>query len=705
MSGFDVKGALKEGYTRAQIVDHLAKQNGYDAGAARAEGYTDDAILRHLVGAPQVVEDKENPALFGMVGAGAGAAYGVGDTGIRVAHGSFTKRIEDAAEKSAKKLAETFADDMASRRAANPLVPGSGSGDAVTNWTKQMHSGAHHGGRDFSEAHEIASKLKAAEKADPRFRAVQGSPILLDTRTADQVNAARGAAPVVPPKAPPTRTPILQNPAVRIPFRAASLTGQLTTPAAGMASSGYGAAQAINRLQEGTSPRDKVAGAINVLGAASGLGSLAHNPKIKYPSTAISGALNWLSNLIATDKNEFAEPEQKAAGGAIQGYSRGKIVKGALDLIGKEPRAIQTVSDPLRMAYPGIYKRPDVIAAEAAARVAPESEALQRVFGVSRGDLYEMGKGRIGNLPGTLPGAAASPKGSKAAAAVMTPQNEQRLLDVMSEAEKHPALVQGMDPWYVMDPMYIRMEQLLGPEVAAAEYRKMNTLMGMASPGSEVLTEIPRGTAAYYLQKQGRFPEFVQHAGKSFPTRGADFPADILNVPGHAYHKTAQATPMQQFLETGEMQMSSPKVPMYIEASGVPQTGFQTATPVGDAHWSRAVGLADTRGAKTMKGKEVVPGASVSNPEMSMLAPWWRNQIAAPLGLESVPAQARAWGAFSPQTGVTSPIGAPKLELVAQKIMETASRLGVSPETARDMVLTGKTYAGKKEGGLATLEN
>jgi hypothetical protein len=106
-----------------------------------------------------------------------------------------------------------------------------------------------------------------------------------------------------------------------------------------------------------------------------------------------------------------------------------------------------------------------------------------------------------------------------------------------------------------------------------------------------------------------------------------------------------------------------------------------------------------------MKGKEVLPGASVSNPEMSMLAPWWSQKIAAPLGLESVPAQARAWGAFSPQTGVTSPIGAPKLELVAQKIMETADRFGVSPETARDMVLTGKTYAGKKAGGLIALED
>jgi len=145
--------------------------------------------------------------------------------------------------------------------------------------------------------------------------------------------------------------------------------------------------------------------------------------------------------------------------------------------------------------------------------------------------------------------------------------------------------------------------------------------------------------------------------------------------------------------------MSSPKVPAYIQASSVPQVGFQTNLPVGDAHWSRAVGLADTRGTATRKGKEIVPGASVTNPEMSALAPWWQNKIANKVGLESVPAQARAWGAFSPQTGVESPIGAPKLELLTMKIMEAAQRLGVTPEQARDMILTGKAYAGKKEGG------
>jgi hypothetical protein len=360
----------------------------------------------------------------------------------------------------------------------------------------------------------------------------------------------------------------------------------------------------------------------------------------------------------------------------------------------KPKKVKSTITSPERIAFPGIYDNPATIAAEAASRVAPESPNLKRLFGVNREELYEIGKDLRGNLPGTLPGAAENPRGSAAAEKIMTPKNVQRILDVNAEAEKYPALVQGMDPWYVMTPYYKRMVELLGPEQAAIEFRLQNTLSGMASPGSEVNTEIPRGSAAYFLHKQGRFPEFVEHLGLPNARRGAlGVAEDIINVPGHMYHKTAQAIPMEKFLRTGELDMSSPKVPMYIEASGVPEIGFQTQTPVGDAHWSRAVGLADARTSKNF-------GASVSNPEMTQLAPWWRDKIAAELGIESVPAQARTWGAFSGQTGVTTPIGAPKLELIADQIAATANRLGVSLETARDMVMMGKARMGKADGGM-----
>lgn len=420
----------------------------------------------------------------------------------------------------------------------------------------------------------------------------------------------------------------------------------------------------------------------------------------KFIKSGVKGGLKALKEaMAAVEAGEKVTKAQQAMVDAKKADDEAKALMKQATKVQKK-----AIPEAQRIAFPGIYQRPDVIAAEAASRVAPESPAMKRLFGVDREDLYQIGKGRQGNLPGTLPGLAANFRGAEAAEKIITPRNTQRILDVMSEAEKHPELVRGMDPWYVMDPMYQRMVQLLGKDKAMVEYAKMNNLSGMASPGSEVMTEIPRGSAAYYLHKQGRFPEFVEHLGKPEYLRG-DVPADIVNVPGHMYHKTAQAIPMQRYLESGQLDMSSPKVPMYIEASGVPDIGFQTATPVGDAHWSRAVGLADTRNVRTIKGKEAIPGASVSNSEMGTLAPWWRNDVASQLGLESVPAQARAWGAFSGQTGVTTPIGSPKLELIADQIMETARRLGISPELARDLVLTGEARMGKKNGGKVSLKD
>ena len=468
---------------------------------------------------------------------------------------------------------------------------------------------------------------------------------------------------------------------------------------------GVQGASAYNRWQEGDMPGAATSG-VGALGAAL---LTSRNPKAKRAGAILQG-LSLPGQFMREEKEGYKEGGlvYLAEGGGKLGRAKtlaksvaAKMSPG-MSFGNTAPAYEQTVTNPLRNAFPGIYKRPDIIAQEAAARVAPESPALKQLFGVTRDDLYEMGKGRVGNVSGVLPGAAANPKGSRAAMDVMNPRNEQRLLDVLSEAEKYPALVKGMDPWYIMDPAYQRLEQLVGPEEAVKRYRQLNTLTGMASPGSDVLTEMNRGTAANYLATQGRFGDFVNYAGKPMGARGADFPEDLRAVMGHPYHRTAQAIPMQQYLDTGTVQMSSPKVPAYIQASGVPQTGFQTDLPVGDAHWSRAVGLADTRGAATRKGQSVIPGASVSNPEMSTLAPWWKDKIAGEIGIESVPAQARAWGAFSPQTGVESPIGAPKLEMLSMKIMEAANRLGITPEQARDMILKGEAYAGKKEGGSTT---
>lgn len=362
----------------------------------------------------------------------------------------------------------------------------------------------------------------------------------------------------------------------------------------------------------------------------------------------------------------------------------------------------QTVANPKRNAFPGIYGNPRTVIQDASAKVGPEDPLLRQLFGVSRSDLSDLALSRQGNELGSLPGAKPNPTGAASARDVMTPANEQRLIDVLGEARKSPELYKGMTGWYAMDPLYERFRQLYGDDEAPGKYERFNTLMGMASPGSDVGTEVARGTAAHWLDTQGRFEDFLKYGGGKEAATGrqaAGTPADMADVPGHAYHRTAQGTPMADYLRTGSVQMQSPKVPPYIRASGVPQTGFQTDLPVGDAHWARAVGLADTRGARTSGGQEIVPGSSVSTPEMQTLHPWWKNRVAAPSGLESVPAQALLWGSMSPYTGVKSAIGAPKLEILSTQIGKLAARLGISPESARDLVIQGKAGA-YRDGGL-----
>lgn len=369
----------------------------------------------------------------------------------------------------------------------------------------------------------------------------------------------------------------------------------------------------------------------------------------------------------------------------------------AAETAAKITKKQQTVMNPQRIAFPDIYKDPRELVAEAASRVAPEDPMMQRLFGVTRDDLFQMAQEgtRQGNMTERPFKAAEKSRGSAIAENVMNPRNVRRLQNIIEVSKEYPDLYKGMAAWYVNDPLYQWYAREYGPEMGARMFNQMNALTGMASPGSEVLTEINRGTAANWLANQGRFGDFMKYAGQAVDERGKNFPADMQAIMGHAYHKTAQGLPMKNYLDSGGLlTMGSAKVPSYIHASGVPEVGFQTRWPVGDAHWSRLVGLPDVRNRTFEKGKEVLPAKSASVPEMVSLGPWWQNKVAAPMGLEGVPAQAVVWGAGSGATGVTSPIGAPKLELMATQIGKAANRMGVSPETARDLILSGKAHAG-----------
>jgi len=355
-----------------------------------------------------------------------------------------------------------------------------------------------------------------------------------------------------------------------------------------------------------------------------------------------------------------------------------------------------TVMRPQRNAYPGVYGNPQELVSEAASRVAPENPLLKQLFDVSRDDLWQIsqqGK-RQGNMPEQPFKSGENAKGSKYIDDLMNPRNVNRLQSIIGEAEKLPTLYQPMASWYVTDPLFKLYVKEFGQEEAIKRFNKMNSLMGMASPGSEVLSEINRGTAANWLSTQGRFEDFVKHGGTKVSGRGSDFPADMAAVIPHPYHPTAHSGPMSKYLSGGVVDMQSAKVPTYIQASGVPETGFQTNWPVGDAHLSRIVGMPDVRGKITMKGQEVAPGAAASVPEMVRFSPFFREKIASPMGLEAVPAQAVLWGAGSGATGVTSQIGAGKLELIAGQIGKMAQRLNVSPIQARDMLIRGEGHAG-----------
>ncbi len=348
----------------------------------------------------------------------------------------------------------------------------------------------------------------------------------------------------------------------------------------------------------------------------------------------------------------------------------------------------QTVRGPLRNMYPAIYGNPRELAAEAASRVAPESPALKRLFGVTRPEMYEIAGNRAGNAEPVL-AFKANPRGNVAAQSIMVPENEKRLQDLLVEGQKQKGLREGMMPWYYMDPAYKRLEELVGPEEAKKQFHQLNTSMGTMSPNSTVNAEIARGTSAHYMANQGRFSDFDKYGGN--PRQAPPDVAKMLEgMPGHKVHSTSQIGPLRKFMETGEHGMQSPKAPLYIQSSSVPELGFQTKLPVPDAHYTRLLGLPDVRGGTRDLG------ASMVMPEYQSTGDWFRNKIAEPVGMQAVPAQALMWGAGSGASGVKTAVGSPKLEMLADHIMSVAKRNNIAPELARDLVLQGKM---RKRGG------
>jgi hypothetical protein len=283
--------------------------------------------------------------------------------------------------------------------------------------------------------------------------------------------------------------------------------------------------------------------------------------------------------------------------------------------------------------------------------------------------------------------------GAASAASVMTDANTRRIRTALDAgAERAPELLTGMAGWYSMSPMYQQLERLVGPGRAKELFHQFNQITAGMSPGSAVTTELNRGTAAHAATVRNAPDLFGQFANID---NKPDTPDWLLGVKGHAYHDTHQQG-LEKFLREGNV-LGSPKVGPYASASGVSGvTGRQSKVAVGDAHWSRGAGLAEVRGGKD-------PASSVTKAEIISLYPWWDRRIARPLGLEPVPAQAFGWGLFSGATGVDTPVGPPKLEILSDMIMDTANRLGMRPEEVRDRVLLGEMHLGQRKAPRPSL--
>ena len=351
------------------------------------------------------------------------------------------------------------------------------------------------------------------------------------------------------------------------------------------------------------------------------------------------------------------------------------------------PHPSQTVTNPVRNKFPGIYDDPKAIMSRV--KTAPEDPIMKDLFGVNRKNLHDMALGMGEHAPLSIPGVneGGKARGSAAAKGVMNDANAKRLVNIIKAFKAHdPDAYHGMVGWYMMKPLHDTFVKELGAKVGTQKFVDFMHHTGMSSPASDVNTELNRGSASYMMAEKGRYNEFIKHGGIPVAERGKNFPPELENVTPHPYHRTAQAQPIARHMETGEGPQA-PKTGMYVGASLPEGEGFQNSVLVGDAHFSRGVGLSDTR-------TNAKPGRSVTGPELASVHPWYKQNVAKPSRLPSTSAQAVQWGALSHETGVETPVGAPKLELFAQAVKKAADRVGVTPREMLKRIIRGQAHAG-----------
>lgn len=337
--------------------------------------------------------------------------------------------------------------------------------------------------------------------------------------------------------------------------------------------------------------------------------------------------------------------------------------------------------------YP-IWDDPKAIAKEAENNVADPSPLLKTI-GTSREEMEDIARGRYTSPDSFTPGGVViGGRGSAHSQGLVTTQNTERMMELLDTLQTHaPSMTEGMLPWYIMDPAFRFLEGRHGTAAATEAMERTNIFSSPMSAGSPVDWEVQRGILARDMDQLGIFDFFENIAGQPG--------AAGYDVPGHPYASSAQLPAIRKVRGSGQYaQMIDPRAPKVHSYHGaaIPgqMLGFQTAWPVGDAHWARGVGLADVRGAKNF-------GASASGSEIATLGPWFRDLAAAlERPLPAVPAQALQWGGLAKRTGVESKVGATKLEFFLDMAQQLSAKEGIPVEDAIDRVfgVGGRTFYG-----------
>lgn len=290
---------------------------------------------------PNRNEEQMNEFIAGLGGATAGA---------------FAPRAIEAFSKSVKPTAPSAPPQVSSvAPQAAQAVPSaqpaaSPKGQAVENWANTQHQVGHMGGNDYADAHQRALNVAQSEKLHPGMKGLPGSGILAPEKDVAEIAQQRAAEQAVlerqQAKAARKALPLSQ----KIPSPIRSTVGGiggvieegLPRRVSGIGfgfNAGNQGVEAYNRAMSGDVPGAAVSG----LGAAGSLMTFLPGRYKKGVGALATGASHLLDsglNYLRKDREE--EPEQKAAGGAIQGYNKGKTVEligrgveGGLDLAKK----------------------------------------------------------------------------------------------------------------------------------------------------------------------------------------------------------------------------------------------------------------------------------------------------------------------------------------------------------------------------------